>query len=187
MGLLDAEKKLLRDGGRYFSDLSAVEIESKAQFNRVLVGTTFLDKAMDPLDDVYFALGSFSIKLAATQIRTYSDLHGWPTIEISEIGMYVRDTYDFLNAPGQDQLLGYWNKTGVIKPLPGEYLLEPKRIYRWFKPYTKVTNNDYNDYRRRTGKGGDFLVFSTVRLFPVSIFLHLNNPDFDEYLYKKGG
>lgn len=49
-----------------------------------------------------------------------------------------------------------------------------------------MTNNHYNEHRRRTGKGGDFLVFSTVKRFPVSILLHLGSIDFDEYLARKG-
>jgi hypothetical protein len=175
------------NGSRHFGDLPAIELDRTTQFNRVDVGTSITEKAFDDLDDVYFALGAFSIKLAATQLRTYADLHGYPTIELSEVGMYVRDTYDFLNKKGQDQLLGYWNRTGVIKPDPVEYLVEPKRIYRWFKPYYRVMNSDYNAYRRRTGKGGDFLVFSTVKRVPVSIQVHLNDVDFDEYLGRKGG
>ncbi|OJT17392.1 hypothetical protein BO221_45575 [Archangium sp. Cb G35] len=187
LGLLDAKKKRLVDGSRYFGDLPAIELDRTMQFNRVDVGTSLVEKAFDALDDVYFALGAFSIKLAATQFRTYAGLHGYPTIEISEVGMYLRDTYDFLNKKGQDQLLGYWNKTGVIKPDPAEYLVEPKRIYRWFKPYFRVMNSDYNAYRRRTGKGGDFMVFSTVKRVPVSIQVHLSDIDFDEYLGRKGG
>jgi hypothetical protein len=185
LGLLDAKKKRLVNGSRFFGDLPAIELDRTTQFNRVDVGTTIWEKAFDDLDDVYFALGAFSIKLAATQLRTYADLNGYPAIEISEVGMYLRDTYDFLNKKGQDQLLGYWNKTGVIKPDPVEYAVEPKRIYRWFKPYYRVMNSDYNAYRRRTGKGGDFMIFSTVKTFPVSILIHLNNIDFDEYLGRK--
>jgi hypothetical protein len=185
LGLLDAKKKRLVNGSRFFGDLPAIELDRTTQFNRVDVGTTIWEKAFDDLDDVYFALGAFSIKLAATQLRTYANLNGYPAIEISEVGMYLRDTYDFLNKKGQDQLLGYWNKTGVIKPDPVEYAVEPKRIYRWFKPYYRVMNSDYNAYRRRTGKGGDFMIFSTVKTFPVSILIHLNNIDFDEYLGRK--
>jgi hypothetical protein len=185
LGLLDAKKKLLVNGSRFFGDLPAIELDYKSQFNRVDVGTSLMEKAFDALDDVYFALGSFSIKLAATQLRTYSNLNGFPAIEISELGLYVRDTYDFLNKRGEDQLLGYWNSTGVIKPTPAEYLLEPNRIFRWFKPYYKVTNDDYNEHRCLTGKGGDFMVFSTVKRVPVSILLHLGSIDFEEYLGRK--
>ena len=184
MGLLDAKNKRLNEGGRSFSTVPAIELESKCQFNRVDVGTSFAEKALDELDDAYFALGSFSIKLAATELRTYKHL-GYPTIEISEIGMYLRDTYDFLNVNGEDQLLGYWNETGVEKPDPFEYMIGPKRIYRWFKPFYRVTNNSFNAYRKKTGMGGDFLVYSTVKRVPVAITLHLNDADFEEYLDSK--
>jgi hypothetical protein len=186
LGLLHAKKKLLKDGGRFFGDLPAIELDYTAQFNRVDVGTSFMEKAFDDLDDVYFALGSFSIKLAATQLRTYSAHNGYPAIEISEIGLYVRDTYDFLNKKGEDQLLGYWNDTGVKKPDPVEYLVEPKTITRARKSYFKVTNDSFNEHRRRTGKGGDFIAFSTVKRVPVSILVHLGSIDFDEYLGRKG-
>jgi hypothetical protein len=185
MGLLDAKKKVLRDGGRFFGDLPAIELDYTCQFNRVDVGTSFMEKAFDDLDDVYFALGSFSIKLAATELRTYSAHNGFPAIEVSELGLYVRDTYDFLNKTGEDQLLGYWNDTGVKKPDPVEYLVEPKTISRFLKTYYKVTNDSFNEHRRRTGKGGDFIAFSTVKRVPVSILVHLGTIDFDEYLARK--
>lgn len=186
MGLLNSKSKRLVDGSRYFGDLPAIELDSTSQFNRVDVGTTNQEKAFDELDDVYFALGAFSIKLAATAVRTYSNVHGgFAAIEISEVGMYLRDTYDFLNKKGKDQLLGYWNKKGVVKPSPIEFLTEPKTVYRWFTPYYRVMNSDYNAYRTRTGKGGDFMVYSTVKLVPVSIMIHLNDIDFEEYLGRK--
>ncbi|WP_375769127.1 DUF6402 family protein [Archangium gephyra] len=185
LGLLHAKQGRLKDGSRSFGDLSALDLDYTAQFNRVDVGTSFVEKAFDDLDDVYFALGSFSLKLAATQLRTYSDHHGYPAIEISELGLYVRDTYDFLNKKGEDQLLGYWNDSGVKKPDPVEYFSEPKSITRAGKSYFKVTNGSFNEHRRRTGKGGDFLAFSTVKHVPVSILVHLGSIDFDEYLGRK--
>jgi hypothetical protein len=185
LGLLDAKKKLLKDGGRFFGDLPAIQLDYTSQFNRVDVGVSFMEKAFDELDDVYFALGSFSIKLAATALRTYSAHNGFPAIEISEIGLYVRDTYDFLNQQGKDQLLGYWSDTGVTKPDPVEYFVTPKTITRSSKSYVKVTNDSFNEHRRRTGKGGDFIAFSTVKRVPVSILVHLGTIDFDEYLGRK--
>ena len=97
--------------------------------------------------------------------------------ELVEVAVIITD-YDLLPMDAGLSL--------VIKPDPAEYLLQPKYIMRWFKMYHKVTNNHYNEHRRRTGKGGDFLVFSKVKRFPVSILLHLGSLDFDEYLARKG-
>ncbi|WP_326938743.1 DUF6402 family protein [Archangium violaceum] len=65
-------------------------------------------------------------------------------------------------------------------PVPASCCLSAVRYFR-------VMNRDDNAYRRRTGKGDDFMVFSTVKRVPVSIQVHLSGIDFDEYLGRKGG
>ena len=42
---------------------------------------------------------------------------------IHEVACYVRDTYEFLNEANKDQLLGYWNSHGAVKPGVVEYFL----------------------------------------------------------------
>ncbi len=79
-------------------------------------------------------------------------------VTITEVGIYIRDSYDF----NGDQDLGYWddtdNSVSMINPLSG----------------TKVTNADFRAWRAPNGRGGDFLVFSDVKrttLRPPDSFL----------------
>lgn len=180
IGHLDEKAHTLQNAYQDFSNLSAVQLEDTSQFNLIRIGASTWEKATDGLDDVYGALGSFAIKIAATKFRTMANDHGYPAIEIEEIGLYVRDTYDFLNVDG-DQLLGYWSKQGVIRPGPIDYFAEPDYIDKGAVRHFKVTNGSFNDYRKKLKKGGDFLVFSTVKHYPVSIVVHLNNADFEEF------
>lgn len=180
IGHLDIASSTLRNAYEDFNSLSAIQLEETSQFNWFPIGASTWEKATDTLDDVYGALGSFAVKIAATKFRTLANDHGLPAIKIEEIGLYVRDTYDFLNVE-DDQLLGYWNKSGVIRPGPIDYYREPEYIDRNNKRYFKVTNDSFNSYRSKTGRGGDFLVFSTVKHYPVSIMIHLNKTDFSEF------
>lgn len=58
---------------------------------------------------MYGALGSFIIKIAFTDLTVTRDTDGFMRLEIKELGLYVRDTYEFMN-DGDDQLLGYWGR-----------------------------------------------------------------------------
>jgi hypothetical protein len=180
IGHLDINANTLHNAYEDFSGLSAIQLEEISQFNLIRIGASTWEKATDDLDDVYGALGSFIIKMAATKFRTISIDQGYPAIQILEIGLYVRDTYDFLNT-GPDQLLGYWSKRGVIRPGPADYYRRPDYIDRNDTRYFKVTNDSFNSYRKKHDKGGDFLVFSTVKRYPVSIMIHLSANDFEEF------
>lgn len=183
MGHLDENACVLQNAYEDLSGLSAMQLEETSQFNLIRLGSTLWEKATDNLDDVYGALGSFAIKVAATKFRTLTNDHGFPAINIEEIGLYVRDTYDFLNVD-DDQLLGYWSRKGVIRPGPIDYLSAPDNIDRNGDRYFKVTNGAFNQYRKQKNHGGDFLVFSTVKRYPVSISIHLNRADFAEFKYR---
>lgn len=180
IGHLDAKSHKLQNAYEDFSNLSAIQLEETSQFNWFSIGASTWEKATDDLDDVYGALGSFAIKIAATKFRTMANHFGYPAIEIEEIGLYVRDTYDFLNVGG-DQLLGYWSKKGVTRPGPIDYYAKPDFIDKDSTRYFKTTNDSFNNYRKTTGKGGDFLAFSTVKRYPVSILIHLSDIDFKEF------
>ncbi|WOC79731.1 DUF6402 family protein [Stutzerimonas frequens] len=180
LNLLDGPRGTLKDCYLDFSHYSAMQLEEASQFNFFKIGASTWEKASDELDDVYGALGSFAMKIAATKFRTVSNDRGFAAIGIDEIGLYVRDTYDFVNV-GSDQLLGYWSDERVIRPGPIDYFAQPNFIDRGDRRHFKVTNNSFNDYRAKHGKGGDFLVFSTVKHYPVSIVVHLSSTDFAEY------
>ncbi len=48
----------------------------------------------DPMDDFYGAMGEAQLTIAVAGMVT-TDAHGKHSIEIKELGLYLRDTYDF--------------------------------------------------------------------------------------------
>jgi len=70
------------------------------------------------------------------------------TVTIDAAGVYVRDSYDFNGI----QLLGYWDDSGVSRNPWGR---------------TGVTNADFRDWRNKNSKGGDFLVFSDLKITEI--------------------
>jgi len=109
-----------------------------------------------------------------------------PVVRVTHIYVYIRDVFEF----NDWQYLGHWNKTGMIlapdgtlgflghapfvgpsgaKPLPvdtrptGRKLLEEN-------VYWSVHNSDFQKWREKHGKGGDFVVFSKP------VLMELKNP-----------
>ncbi len=181
LGMINRKHECFIIGYRDFSTYSAMKLDEASQFNFITIGSSLWKKATDKLDDVYGALGSFSIKIAATRFSTYID-QGYSCLLISEIGLYVRDTFDFINIGSDDQQLGYWSKEDVRKPGFLDYLRSSDYRDDGDIRYFAVTNNSFNNYRKKYEKGGDFLVFSKVKRYKVSIIVHLNKIDFMEYI-----
>lgn len=184
LGAVDLENMSLKNASFDFSDRSAIQLDESTQFNLRTVSTSKWDQATDDLDDVYGAMGGFAIKLAATKISTVVQKGGQSTIFIDEVGMYLRDTYDF-NNKGGDQFLGYWNYDGVLSSKAASLAgvaLSAKTLYWLGGKYFRVTNNSYNEWREKCGKGGDFLIFSTVRKLPVKIEIHIGKTDLEEFV-----
>ena len=79
-------------------------------------------------------------------------------VYINEVGVYAMDSYDFNDDPVSwrptswvSQPLGYWNpKTGYVGRRPG------KGDY--------VSNKTFQEYRGKTGRGGDFMIYSDVKV-----------------------
>ncbi|GKT22130.1 DUF6402 family protein [Acidovorax sp. SUPP3334] len=123
----------------------------------------------DPMDDFYGAMGEAQINVAASGMVTPQGMDK-ATIEITELGFYLRDAYDFND--GQSfisQPLGCWGFNGVecgvrtqwSVPL-GEVLVdESPAVVQGYK-YV-VQNKDFRDWRAKHQKGGDFMVLSDVR------------------------
>ncbi|EPT7000002.1 DUF6402 family protein, partial [Cronobacter sakazakii] len=102
-----------------------------------------------------------------------NDKDGLYRIEINQIGLYVRDTYEFMN-DGDDQPFGYWGWHGVIKPSLINELFESKVVSKNGNDYYRVTNNSFIEYREKCKKEkniktGDFFVYSTVKKIPVDV------------------
>ncbi len=73
-------------------------------------------------------------------------------VEILRVGVYVRDSYDFIDEPGDNQELGKWPIGEEISLLG---LKSRKRC--------TVYNRNFRDWRDRNKKGRDYLVFSDVQ------------------------
>ncbi len=110
-------------------------------------------------DGLTAAIKDFNLHLAIKGEAKYTPNGIEVTVE--EVGVYAKETYDFLNDdtpyyyPGcngcKDQPLGYW-KDGV----------------------GLVTNDSLNEWRKTHNKGGDFLVYSDIkvtRLNPPDVFV----------------
>ncbi|MGH8621901.1 MAG: DUF6402 family protein [Burkholderiales bacterium] len=99
------------------------------------------------LDDLSAALGNFAFRVLVAGSVGPAAGAGGHEVTISEVGVYVRDSYDF----NRDQFLGYWddsdNSVSAVNPLSG----------------TAVRNRHFREWRSKTGRGGDFLVFSDVK------------------------
>jgi Family of unknown function (DUF6402) len=128
------------------------------------------------VDDLGAALGAFDFRLvvagSVSPIRKYygNDVSFSLRHEvlIEEIGVYVRDSYDF----DGDQFLGWWTypdnyeywrldtfDTGrSSRRYPYGYVLGMP-----FEGGELITNEDFKKFRKQSHKGGDFLVYSELK------------------------
>lgn len=101
----------------------------------------------DVMDDMTAALGRFAFRIAVEGIIS-PEISSQRTITVQRAGFFVRDSYDF----NGDQHLGFWDKddnsVSALNFLSG----------------TQITNEDFRDYRKRTGRGGDYFVYSDVKI-----------------------
>jgi len=97
-------------------------------------------------DDLAASLGKFTFRVVVAG-ESEAVRGGKTKVYVHQVGIYVRDSFDF----NGDQFLGFWddsdNSVSMINPLSGD----------------KVTNASFRDYRSKTGKGGDFLVYSDTK------------------------
>jgi hypothetical protein len=115
-------------------------------------------------DDMTAALGNFNLRVvvAGTVAPVGPGLYGHQ-VQITEVGVYVRDSFDFEG----DQYLGCWsdNPDGffpIMPPDPGAGMSFPPPMF------SPVGNRDFREWRNRTARGGDFLVFSDLKRVPVN-------------------
>lgn len=107
--------------------------------------------ATQALDDLAAALANFVFRLVVA--GTVVEKKGIYEITIAEVGIYVRDSYDFNGS----QHLGYWddsdNSVSSWNALSG----------------TAVGNSDFSDWRAKNGKGGDFRVYSDIKKYKLPV------------------
>jgi hypothetical protein len=104
------------------------------------------------------------------------------TVHVTHIYVYIRDVYEFNNdyELNDNQYLGHWNKTGMIlssfgvvkftenlpvirfadgTTLPVDVRRSGRKLYE-DHIYWPVHNSDFNEWRNRHQKGGDFVIFT---------------------------
>ncbi|WP_235503874.1 MULTISPECIES: DUF6402 family protein [unclassified Acidovorax] len=148
-----------------FGDLGrpAKEVDNSCQVNFAGVG-----KLSDPMDDFYAALGEASIKMAISGIVT-SNTVSRVTIEVDELGFYLRDTYDFNDDLFISQPLGFWSFNGVERNarFANDVFTTPRFVHDRNVEEVRgrrylVQNKHFRLWREQHGRGGDFMVISDM-------------------------
>ena len=126
------------------------------------VGSSFHSITND-LDGMHAALANFTFRMAVEGEVIYkgrqNNLFGLfedelYEIRIKRVGIYVRDSYDFIG----DQFggLGYWNPVdNKVSKISGDNFHE-------------VTNASFRKWREKHNKGGDFTVYSNMEIREVN-------------------
>jgi hypothetical protein len=125
---------------------------------------------LDPLDDLFAALGNFNFNFVTQGTVEYlgKNANGKDAykVTLTQVGIYVRDSYDFNDASADwhnpktwvSQPLGYWDcaeRNASRTPGPGAYYVNNEDFRKW--------RDNYGN-----GKGGDFLVFSDIKVINVN-------------------
>jgi hypothetical protein len=107
------------------------------------------DEGFQPLDDLFAALAKFTFKvvLAGSVTPLVLPAKGW-RVTVNRVGVYVRDSFDFAGY----QELGSWDEVSNTVT----YIPTPR--------HTRVTNADFRSWRSTHLHGGDFLVFSDLKV-----------------------
>jgi len=126
------------------------------------------DIAFGPMDDLKAALARFTFNMlvvgnveplfeevpvapGAPSHLKVTRATGEYTVTITEVGIYIKDSYDFNDPPEEDQSLGNWDAedNSVGKTM--------------FNGGDAVHNSDFRKWRQQNNQGGDFLVYSDIR------------------------
>jgi hypothetical protein len=134
---------------------------------------TFGNQLKDPLDDLFGAIGKGTLKIAVFGQVDSSAKDAKHVLTIEKIGLYIRDAYDFNDDSSISQPLGYWGFSGVESfklmardvPLKTEFEAETSEELN-AKRY-RVTNASFQNFRKETSKGGDFLIYSDLHLIKL--------------------
>jgi hypothetical protein len=124
-------------------------------------------------NDLVVALGRFTLKIAISAMVNPIDKQGNAHLKVDEYGFYIRDSHDFEDKLGKSSPeLGIWSFDGIAAPFSA-YLPGSARAISTESPCLElrgssrsqsylVTNEDFEDYRTRTGMGGDFIIYTDV-------------------------
>jgi hypothetical protein len=138
---------ILSGGPQRFGGLGRpVEIQDPEHYQGRPVSSSMVS---DPLDDLFGALGDYNLRFVAEGRAEPQGGKNW-LVTVEHVGIYVQDSFDF----NGHQPLGFWNETTKqVSKAPG-------------LGYDLVDNGDYRDWRTAHRAGGDFIVFSDVKVIP---------------------
>jgi len=158
--MLNNKNLLVNTAKKFGTPKFNLPIVDKDSIQYRTVGNSW-DMAFGKIDDLRAALANFIFKIIVIgEVRPIFSEKKLPTGEynviISEIGIYVRDSYDFIDPPGEDQELGNWD-------------FEDNSVGRSiFNGGETVRNSDFRTWRAANSKGGDYLVFSNIKYLKQS-------------------
>ncbi len=135
----------------------------------------------DPLDDFYGAMGESQMNIAVSGMVTPME-SGKFSIDIDELGFYLRDSYEF-NDAGKiriSQPLGCWGFQGVSCWGGGSPNIHVKEVKADISPKEAqkrkyfVQNKYFREWRLINKKGGDFMVLSDVKRISLTTPLKIS-------------
>lgn len=109
--------------------------------------------ADDPINDLFCTLGDFAFHVALKGTASADE------IVITHVGIYARDDYEF-----DDTAKWKWSQT------LGSWKREPPIASRLSVPgdgKTYVANKHFRKYRDETKQGGDFLIYSDIKVIQL--------------------
>jgi hypothetical protein len=123
---------------------------------------------------MYGSLGMGTLKVALIGEAKRDAHSGKVTIRTTHAGYYIRDTYDFNGF----QFLGAWTTDGILGAIQTPMPATSRGLYSYLVQQLPgpVFNHDFDTYRRFTGRGGDFIIYSDVLWEPVDMTLELDLP-----------
>jgi hypothetical protein len=133
------------------------------------------------LDDLTAALAAFNFRVVvAGSVEPVHIIDGRTgnivglkhDVTLDEVGVYVRDSYDFEG----DQFLGWWTYPDRYDYWEDDIVDTGRRSVSYpygyvlgmpFRGGELLTNEDFKKFRKRRRKGGDFLVYSDIKRIGV--------------------
>lgn len=184
------------DTGNILPSLEPTLLHARWQFQYIKVGYS-----IGTVNDLYGSLGILALYAAITKcaIERHPSKRQQRIVKITEVGLYMRDTYDFVGR----QYLGHWtfgglgldpagitkNKLDEIDDKLNEFadtinemelfsttldfhIVENEYDIDWGE-VKAFGNSDYQAHRARTSHRGDLLLFSDIKRIPVNIMMSI--------------
>lgn len=152
--------------GLGWADMTAREIDQVCQVNATKMGSS-----LDPLDDMYGALGIATVKVGLIGEAMLDPVTGRRVFHATRAGFYIRDQYDF----NGEQFLGAWTENGVLSKLQMiANSFSDSYVYQWHgEAIGMVFNHHFERFRRNNNRGGDFLIYSDVHWIDIDLPIEL--------------